>query len=109
MTRAVQVRSPIGRVRYVAASGVSRGTTPRREVVTAVPQPLIAFSSDTPVLNAWQPQHEQSLGEQLFDARATLKMTVAAYVMHLERNERDRIFEEFDYLLDESGWDEEDS
>lgn len=49
-----------------------------------------------------------SLAQRLFDARVELKMATARYAMHLSQEARDRLFAEFDYLLEEETWDPSD-
>lgn len=48
------------------------------------------------------------LAEKLFDARVGLKMATAQYAMYLPKEARDRLFAEFDFVLEEDSWDESD-
>lgn len=63
----------------------------------------------TPAITINPPrQAELSLHTQLFDARVRLKVASAQYAMHLSSEDRHRLFEELDYLLDADAWDEGD-
>lgn len=49
-----------------------------------------------------------TLPERIFDARVEIKVATSYYAMHLSNESRARLFSEFDYVLDEEAWDEED-
>ncbi|HCO55321.1 MAG TPA: hypothetical protein DIT93_09915 [Pelagibacterium sp.] len=46
----------------------------------------------------------KSTEEELFDTAVDLKVATATYAMHLPLPVRDRLFNEFDYLLSDDAW-----
>lgn len=47
---------------------------------------------------------ERSIEEQIFDATATVKILTAQVAMHLEREWREKLFQQLDSLHDPIGW-----
>ena len=108
----------MGEIRVISLAATSL-VTPAR-LGAAHPSPSASFRSSTranydPTARTPQPQagtfttSSSSLSEMLFDARTNLKVAVAAYAMHLRSEDRQRTFEEIDFLLNEDGWYAEDS
>ena len=52
---------------------------------------------------------QKSLDELLFDTLADFKIHTAKVAMHLERGQRDKLFSQFDSLLDAEEWDKDDT
>ncbi len=52
---------------------------------------------------------EWETAERLQHSAMELKQAVAPYAMHLSYDQRHRVFDEIDFLLDVEGWDEDDA
>jgi len=52
---------------------------------------------------------QRSVADELSHSAMDLKIAVAPYAMHLSFEQRHRIFDEIDFLLDFDGWDEDDA
>jgi len=72
-------------------------------------QQQILLGSRTPQTITRLAPQESSFEERLFGSLASLKIAVSQYAMHLSSDERHRIFEQLDFLINVDDWHEEDN
>jgi hypothetical protein len=107
MTLTLQVPRSIGGTRYAAMlPSPTKSSTKQQNALG--PHRIVSSSSLPSAFNTFQPPLGQSKQESLFNALVGLKVAVSTYAMHLLPADRDRLFSEFDYLLESESWDEED-
>src|SRR5712664_1442484 len=97
-------------------------TSPAEEVLkskgTAFHQHPYHFAGVKPVNLVWDKKlvstifdarlEEESFERKLFEALISLKVVTAQYAMHLSADERHRLFDELDRLINFDDWHEED-
>jgi len=90
--------------------------TTQRETIAALSEKIQKFSEQHILLGSSTPQtftritpQQSSFQEKIFTSLVSLKIAVSQYAMHLSSDERHRIFDQLDFVINIDDWHEDDN